>query len=46
MLDAFHDYLDAIYYEGYAHELLHTNPDGYRYELEQFLRVYTMPADV
>jgi hypothetical protein len=32
----FEDYLDALYFEGYANQLAEENPQAYEFELIQF----------
>ncbi len=36
LLDAFHEYLNNIYYEGYALWLLANDPANYDFHFEQF----------
>ena len=38
--DAFNDYLDSIYWEGYAENLINESPEAYGFELNQFLITY------
>ncbi len=40
MIDAFHDFLESLYYEGYAKQLAKQDPERYNYELEEFLNNY------
>lgn len=40
MLDAFIEYLDLIYYEGYAREFQESNPDTFYYQFAQFVNDY------
>lgn len=40
MIEAFHDYLDSLYFEGYARQLAEQFPERYNYELNEFLNAY------
>ena len=41
MIEAFHDLLTDIYWEGYAEDLLRANPKKYFFELKEFLNNYS-----
>lgn len=36
----FHEYLDSIFYTGYADELASENPESYKTQFEQFKNMY------
>lgn len=38
--DAFNDYLNSIYWDGYAEQLIEEAPEAYVFELNQFLITY------
>lgn len=40
MEQAFFEFLDSIYYEGYAETLANDNPEAFNFELNQFLDNY------
>lgn len=40
MIELFIDYIDSLFYEGYAYYLAQTNPRAYTFELNQFLNNY------
>ena len=40
MIDAFIDFVDSIYWAGYAEQLAESNPEKYTFELNQFLDLY------
>lgn len=44
MIEAFIDYLDSLYYEGYARQLAEQNPVRYKFELDEFLEHYGKPT--
>ena len=39
-IEVFIEYLDGIYYEGYARHLAEDNPTAYNFELNQFFDNY------
>jgi len=42
MLDAFRDFLDQIYYDGYAVEFEEENPTAFYQQLEKFKANHTL----
>lgn len=40
MYDLFIDYIDSIYFPGYAEQMLEENPEKAFFELQQFLDAY------
>ena len=46
MIDAFHDHLSQIYWEGFADQLLNDDPDRYQWEFNDYLSVYCTEAPV
>ena len=36
MMQSFVDYLDSLYWEGYAENLANENPEAFTFELNQF----------
>ena len=40
MLDAFHDHLSQLFWEGFADQLLKEEPDRYEWELAEFVKIY------
>jgi hypothetical protein len=37
LIEIFHEFLDSIYYEGYAEHIAENMPNLYAYEKEQFI---------
>ena len=44
MIELFIEYLDSIYWEGYAQQLASDNPQAYTFELNQFLDNYNFQS--
>lgn len=40
MVEIFNEFLDSLYWEGYARQLAAENPERYDFELNQFLNNY------
>lgn len=40
MIEILNEYLDSIYYEGYAEQLATENPQAYEHEMELFMYNY------
>jgi len=40
MYDAFIDFLNSLYWDGYAEDLLNNSPSLFYYEYEQFSQMY------
>ena len=40
MYQAFIDFLDTLYWEGYARQLAEDNPEAFQFELNQFFDNY------
>ena len=40
MIELFNEFLDSVYYSGYAAQLASENPQAYTFELNQFLNLY------
>lgn len=40
MIDLFHEFLDGLFWDGYAEQLAADNPERYTFELNQFLDNY------
>lgn len=41
MLDAFIEYLDSIYYQGYGRQFQEDNPDCFYQQFAQFVSLYS-----
>jgi hypothetical protein len=40
MIELFIEYMDSIYYQGYAQQLASENPQSFNFELTEFLNLY------
>lgn len=40
MIDAFYDFVNAIYWDGYAQQMAEENPEKFNFELNEFLNNY------
>ena len=41
LIEIFHEYLDQLYWDGYADYLLQNDEKTYQFEYDQFSRIYS-----